>query len=87
MHLEILPRTVPDSHFDTAEEALDEATRRRSGPTAADSLTRIVESPYGGYRVLSVSRSLAKRVITGLARAGVIAPMNYSMSGGRSVYR
>ena len=77
MYLEILPRTVPDSHFDTAEEALDEATRRRTGPMAADSFTRIVESPYGGYRVLTVSRSLASKVMTGPARTGVIAPMDY----------
>lgn len=87
MYLEFLPRAVPDSYFDTAEEALDEVARRRTGPMAGDSFTRVVESPYGGYRVLTVSKSLAMEVMSGLAEDGVIAPLDRSISGGRPVHR
>lgn len=74
MHLDLLPRLVPDTYVDTLKEAIAEVERRRTAPTAADAFTRYAESPYGGFRVFTVSRSLAMEVLAGLAEDGVLTP-------------
>ena len=88
MNLELLPRLVPDAYFDTVEEALAEVEERRNGPLGGDAVTRTLPSPYGGFRVLTVSRRLAMAVLSGLAEQGVvIASPGGSMSGHRSLCR
>ena len=78
LNFEILPRLIPDTYVDTMEEALDEVAKRRMGSAAADSLTRIVESPYGGFRVFSVSRTLAIELFTAMADSQGLPPDMYS---------
>ena len=72
LRLDILPRLVPDSYHDTRQEAFEEASRRKTSPPAPDAVTRIDESPYGGYRVYTVSLSLAMEVFTDMAESGVL---------------
>ena len=57
LRLDILPRLIPDSHCATWQEAFEEAGRRRMSPVAPDAVTRFDESPYGGYRVYTISLS------------------------------
>ena len=47
VQMDILPRVLPDSHYDTMEEALQEADRRRGSSSTRNAITRIAESPYG----------------------------------------
>lgn len=54
VQIDILPRVLPDSFFDTMEEAFEEADRRNGSSSARNAVTRISESPYGGYIVHSV---------------------------------
>ena len=49
-----LSRVLPDSHFDTMEEAIEEVHRRKLSPPAREAITQIAESPLGGYVVHSV---------------------------------
>ena len=72
MNLDILPRVIQDSYVDDIEEALEEVEKRRASPVAVDAVTRIIESPYGGFRVFTVSRSLAIEIFTGLAEEGML---------------
>ncbi|MDE2975822.1 MAG: hypothetical protein OXU64_14050 [Gemmatimonadota bacterium] len=81
LRLDILPRLIADSHHDTRQEALEEASRRKASPVAPDAVTRVDESPYGGYRVYTVSLSLAMEVFTDMAESGVFPAPS---SGGRS---
>ncbi len=85
LRLDILPRLIADSHHDTRQEAFEEASRRKASPVAPDAVTRIDESPYGGYRVYTVSLSLAMEVFSDMAESGVLP----EPSGGRksTVYR
>ena len=46
------PESFRDFYCDTIEEAFTELRRRKS--TAEGIITRLEESPYGGYRVYSV---------------------------------
>ena len=71
LRLDILPRLIADSYHDTRQEAFEEASRRKASPVAPDAVTRIDESPYGGYRVYTVSFSLAMEVFTDMAESGV----------------
>ena len=71
LRLDILPRLAPDSYHDTRQEAFEEASRRRASPVAPDAVTRIGESPYGGYRVYTVPFSLALEVFMDMAESGV----------------
>ena len=84
MNLELLPRLVPDSYFDTVAEALAEGrreTKRTSGRGCRHTHPR-------GFRVLTGSRRLAMAVLSGLAEQGVvIASPGGSMSGHRSLFR
>ena len=48
-----------DIYVRSRKEALDEIQRRRFGADGGDMIHRIVESPYGGYRVHSMSPDLA----------------------------
>jgi len=79
LRLDILPRLIADSHHDTRQEALEEASRRKTSPVAPDAVTRIDESPYGGYRVYTVSLRVAMEVFTDMAESGVLP----GPSGGR----
>lgn len=72
LRLDILPRLIPDSHYDTWEEALEEAERRKASPPAPDAVTRMDDSPYGGYRVYTVSLRLAMDLFTDMAESGVV---------------
>lgn len=81
LRLDILPRLIADSHHDTRQEALEEASRRKTSPVAPDAVTRVDESPYGGYRVYTVSLSLAMEIFTDMAESGVFPAPS---SGGRS---
>ena len=71
LRFDILPRLIPDTHCATAEEAFAEAGRRKTLPIASDAITRVERSPYGGYRVYTVSMSLAMEMFTDLAESGV----------------
>ena len=84
LRLDFLPRLIPDSHCATWEDAFEEAGRRKSSPVAPDAVTRFDESPYGGYRVYTVSLSLAMEMFADLTEAGV-TPRSYG--GGGSAYR
>ncbi len=68
---DILPRLIPDFHGETREEALAEVARRRASPVAPDAVTRFDESPYGGYRVYTVSLEIAMEVFVDMADSGV----------------
>lgn len=81
LRLDILPRLIADSYHDTMQEALQEASRRKASPVAPDAVTRIDESPYGGYRVYTVSLSLAMEVFSDMAESGVLPGPS---SGGKS---
>jgi hypothetical protein len=43
-----------DTFHDHLADAMKEANRRRAEPGARDLVTRVDESPYGGYRVRSM---------------------------------
>ncbi|WP_420634470.1 hypothetical protein [Candidatus Palauibacter sp.] len=71
LRLDILPRLIRDSHCETWDEALAEVARRRASPVAHDAVTRLDESPYGGYRVYTVSLEVAMEVFVDMADSGV----------------
>jgi len=50
--------TIADAFFASLSEAMGEAKRRRANPDIKDYLTRVEESPYGGYRVRSFPAEL-----------------------------
>ena len=64
VQVDILPRVLPDSHFDTMEEAREEADQRKGSSSAKDAITQITESPYGGYIVHSVSAEAFVRALS-----------------------
>jgi hypothetical protein len=43
-----------DTFHDHLADAMKEAARRRADPAARELVTRVDDSPYGGYRVRSV---------------------------------
>ncbi len=43
-----------DTFHDNKADAMKEVARRRGDPAARDLVTRVQESPYGGYRVRSM---------------------------------
>jgi hypothetical protein len=43
-----------DTFHQHMADAMKEVSRRRSDPASRDLVTRVEESPYGGYRVRSV---------------------------------
>ncbi|MCY3807942.1 MAG: hypothetical protein OXG58_00640 [Gemmatimonadetes bacterium] len=86
MNLEILPRLEPDYHCETFREAVAEVERRGTSPEAADAISRIVESPFGGFRVFTVSRAMALEVFTAMAEHGIV-PLPEAGLGAKSVYR
>ena len=63
MQLETVPRVLPDSHFETMDEARAEADKRRLSPSAKDAVTQISDSPYGGYLVQSFSAEALVRAL------------------------
>lgn len=86
MNLELLPRLEPDYHCETFREAVAEVERRGASPEAADAISRIVESPFGGFRVFTVSRAMALEVFTAMAEHGIV-PLPEAGLGAKSVYR
>lgn len=84
MNLEILPRLKPDYHRETFREAVAEVERRGASPEAADATSRIVESPFGGFRVFTVSRAMAQEAV--MAEHGIV-PLPEAGLGAKSVYR
>lgn len=86
MNLEILPRLEPDYHCKTFRDAVAELKKRGASPEAADAISRIVESPFGGYRVFTVSRTMAVEVFTAMAESGIV-PLPGAGLGTKSVYR
>jgi len=83
MNLEILPRLEPDYNCETFREAVAEMERRGASP---DAISRIVESPFGGFRVFTVSRAMALEVFTAMAEHGIV-PLPEAGLGAKSVYR
>ncbi len=59
IRLDIFPRLIPDAFCGTLEETLAEVSRRKKSPPTPDAVTRFDESPYGGYRVYTVSLEFA----------------------------
>lgn len=59
IRLDVFPRLLPDAYCETLEEALAEVSRRKASPPTPDAATRFDESPYGGYRVYTVSLEFA----------------------------
>jgi hypothetical protein len=43
-----------DSYFDRYADAMQESAHRRANANAGDLVTKVEESPYGGFRVRSV---------------------------------
>lgn len=43
-----------DTYHETLADAMKEASRRRSDPAGRDLVTKVDESPYGGFRVRSM---------------------------------
>lgn len=84
LRLDILPRLIPDSHCATWDDAIREATERRTTPVADDAVTRVDRSPYGGYRVYTVSLTMAMEFFADIADAGVLPG---SRDSARAVYR
>lgn len=74
IQFELLPRLIPDSHFDRARDAVAEAERRVADPVSADALTRITEGRYGGFQVFTVSRTLAIDFLLGQVENGIVDP-------------
>ena len=72
INLEVLPRLEPDYQCETFREAVAEMERRRASLEAADAISRVVESPFVGYRVLTVSRVMALEVFTAMAEHGIV---------------
>lgn len=64
LQMDILPRVHPDSHYDTMEEALREADRRKGSSSTRNAITQIAESPYGDYVVYSVSAEACVRALS-----------------------
>ncbi|WP_419937142.1 hypothetical protein [Candidatus Palauibacter sp.] len=71
LRLDILPRLIPDSHCETRQEAIAEVARRRASPVVHDAVTRFDESPYGGYRVYTVSLETAMEVFVDMVDSGL----------------
>ena len=72
--LELLPRLLPDAYFDHFQEAVAEADGRTENPIAPDAMTRIVEGRYGGFQVLTVSRTVALELLIGQYENDVVDP-------------
>lgn len=72
--VELLPRLLPDAHFDHYSEAMAEMEERMASPVAPDALTRVVEGRYGGYQVLTVSRTIALELLMGQFESDVVDP-------------
>ena len=85
LYLDILPRLVPDAYFATRHEAFEEVCRRKASPVVPDAVTRLDESPYGGFRVYTVSLSHAMEMFADFTEAGV--SVGGGMEGRRSSYR
>lgn len=84
LRLDILPRLIPDSYCVTWDEAIQEATERRTTPVAEDAVTRVDRSPYGGYRVYTVSLTMAMEFFADIADVGALPG---SRSSVHPVYR
>ncbi len=63
IRLDIFPRLLPDAFCDTLEETVAEVSRRKASPPSSDAVTQFDESPYGGYRVYTVSLVFAMETI------------------------
>ncbi len=56
-----------DAYFDSLDEALDELHQRRSDPASQGILSRMEKSPYGGYRVWSITAEMyAEMLVDGI---------------------
>ena len=55
-HIDLLPRILPDKHFQTLGEARREVARRRESPFGDAIISRHAKSRRGGYRVYSVPK-------------------------------
>lgn len=62
--------TIADAYFDDLKDALDEARERRASHRGEGMITRVDESPYGGYRVHSIPADF----IVDLMADGVLPP-------------
>ena len=62
---------IVDSYARTREEADEEARRRRQDPAFAEYVTKIEPSPYGGFRVHSVS---VEWIVDGLIDGPAVMP-------------
>lgn len=49
---------LPDFYCKTYEEAAEELRRRKASPAGQDMVHRILDSPYGGYRLQSQDAEL-----------------------------
>ena len=86
MNLDLIPRLEPDYYCETLREALAEMERRKTFLDAGDAVSRVVESPFGGFRVLTVSRALAVEFFTVMAEQGVGSLPDFGV-GSRAMYR
>lgn len=73
LRLDILPRVIPDSHCETRQDAIAEVARRRASLVVHDAVTRFDESPYGGYRVYTVSLETAMEVFVDIVDSGLFS--------------
>lgn len=62
---------IADSYAQTREEADEEVRRRRRDPAFAGYITKVETSPYGGFRVRSVS---AEWIVDGLIDGPAVMP-------------
>jgi len=74
LQLELLPRLVPDAHFDRLDAALAEADERVSDPSVPDAMTRVAKGRYGGFYVFTVSRRFAMDFLLGQAEYDLVDP-------------
>lgn len=62
---------IVNSYAQTREEADKEARRRRRDPALAGYITKVETSPYGGFRIRSVS---AEWIVDGLVNGPAVMP-------------
>ena len=62
---------IVDSYTQTREEADEEVRRRRQDPAFTGYITKVEDSPYGGFRVHSVS---AEWIVDGLVNGPAVLP-------------
>ena len=55
-HIDLLPRLLPDRHFQTLGEARREVARRRESQLGDEMISSHAESRRGGYRVYSIPK-------------------------------